>query len=69
MIATASAAATPARADMITPRPPSGLPPNRPVPAPNALRKELAESPGSSAARPAPVRIGEVMFIASSRVA
>src|SRR4051812_31209789 len=64
MIATASAAATPAKADMITPSPPSGLSPNRPVPAPNALRKELTESPGSSAAWAAPVRIGEVIFIA-----
>src|SRR5215203_2034901 len=67
MIATASAAATPARADMITPSPPSGLSPNSPVPAPNARRKEDTESPGSSAAWAALVRIGEVIFIASSR--
>src|SRR6476620_1493062 len=46
---------------MITPRPPSGLP------APNALKKVDTESPGSSAALAAPVRIGEVMFIACSR--
>src|SRR6185369_10713442 len=67
VIATASAAATPAKADMTTPSPPSGPSPNRPVPAPNALSKEDTESPGSSAARPALARIGEVMFIACSQ--
>src|SRR5882757_4708607 len=66
-MATARAAATPASADITTPRPPSTLSSNHPVPAPIILSREVTESPGMSATRAAPDRIGEVMFIASSR--
>jgi hypothetical protein len=64
-IATASAAATPASPDISMPITPSELSSaNRPVESATALRNEVTESPGRAAAWAAPLRIGEVMFIA-----
>src|SRR5664279_3370999 len=67
-MATASAVATPASPDISMPSTPSELSSaNRPLVSAMILRKEVTESPGRAAAWAAPLRIGEVMFIAITR--